>query len=224
MHRRSVAIAVVFFGLGLGGGVAIAPRLRSSATAEPAVSDEPDRVPAQVARRPEGRQQGAVRLAVAAARLAQAVPKLQPAPPRADVSPDNHQISLEDAPQPVRDVVTKLAMANPLRKPRLERRMYEGNPYYKAEFQVDGMKHEMFFDPKGAMVESQLDMPPSQMPALIHQAITQAAPGAQLIEAKRMEGLRYPSPLYEVDVTVGGTRRELQVNQAGQVVRDRAKD
>jgi hypothetical protein len=224
MHRRSVAIAAVFFALGVGAGLAIAPRVRAPATPEPAASAESDPIPEQAARRPERRDEAAVRLAVAAARLAQAVPKIRPAPPRAELPPDNQQLSLDEAPQPVRDVVAKLSMATPLRKPRLERRMYEGNPYYKAEFQVDGMKHEKFFDPKGTMVESQLDMPPSQMPALVQQAITQAAPGAQLIEAKRMEGLRYPAPLYEVDVTLGGRRRELQVNDAGQVVRDRTKD
>jgi hypothetical protein len=223
VHWRSVAIAAVFFGMGVAAGVAIAPHVRAPAASEPSAGAQPDGTPASVLRRPARSEEAAVRLAVAAAHLARAVPKIQPAPPGTDLS-DNHQLSLEEVPPSVRDVVTKLAMANPLRKPRLERRMYQGNPYYKAEFQVDGMKHEMFFDPKGAMVESQLEMPPSQMPALVRQAVTQAAPGAQLVEAKRMEGLRYPSPLYEIDVTVAGARRELQVNDAGQVVIDRTKD
>jgi YD repeat-containing protein len=148
------------------------------------------------------------------ARTAQQAPTPQTAPLQ--------QATFDTAPAPVREALLRLASGRPLKDLRIQHRL-EPVPRFETRFDLDGVEHEMNYDPQGKLLESEVEIGPSEIPATVQQSVNKIYPGAVLMETERMEGVRFPGPTYEIELRAGGVRRELWVNEAGEVVRDRLR-
>lgn len=224
--KRMAIVAGVCLMLGFGAGVLVTLRTRET-------------VPAELAGRgstligEHGRPAGAPgardeseRREVAGTELvrhaAKAPPKLV-ALPTAAVDERPRRLTLDQVPGPVRDVVSNFVAGRHVGKLNFETRLRKGEVHYRLDAHLDGIDHNMVFDERGTLRDSDIDVAASDLSPRAQQAIQRVQPGASVLKAKKKEGTDWPVPVYEVEIAVGGAHRELRVTDAGDVLRDRVK-
>jgi hypothetical protein len=221
---RIMILAPVLLGGGVAVGITLAPRLR----ARPSVPDlrgtgagpTPVATRRQESPSPRSDDPGA-RLALAVATLGQ-VPKLRPeAPPPAPREEWQH-MSPSDLPEGVQTALRQLTLGRPIHWHSLERIQHEGQPYFKAKLELDGVRQKFVLDEQGKVMKSAFDVSLGELPAPVSKGIQAIAPGATLLEAQRKQK-GDGQPYFEVNLQIEGQRQELEVTEDGQVMRRRMK-
>jgi hypothetical protein len=212
---RTFAVAAVCSAVAFAAGVLVAPRLHhppAVAVAAPAAA--PFAVPPA----------GTADRVLAAQRPTPAAPRVPRFETTEVTAPEAATfVGVNDVPAPIRDLILRLTAERAVKRLSIEPRDKDGRPHFKLSYEQDGAKHELFLDPAGTVKASETQMAMNEIPSRVTEAIAQALPGAGVLKAKKLEGAWYPVPLYEVDVRGGGDRREVQVNDSGEIVRIKVK-
>jgi hypothetical protein len=212
---QKVALAAVFSALGFVAGLVAAPRIHERPAPAQAAVDVDRESPSPVA---------AAVVPRAAPRAPTAVvppPRLAPAPP-AQLEPGNRR-GLDSFPAPVKEAAARLLAGGDVKHLDTGEREHDGKTYYKIEFERAGTKREYYYDAQGSLAHSELQLALGDIPTRVQQALAEALPGAGILKGKRLEGGLHQAPLYEIDVSTADSRREVQVNDAGEIVRIKVK-
>jgi hypothetical protein len=225
MTWRKILPPLAFTTLGLGAGIILAPHLRGGGddptpgqrTAR-AVDVAVERSPADRAAKVDG--QAAARRLLAMARAAQQASAVAP---RGDGSRSGGPgpVEFDQLPAPVKAAVSRLAAGQPV-KPGWAQRLVsaDNRTLYRVKADIAGVEHHLSIDEQGGLQQTKVDLGAAEIPAQVHRVVGAAWPGAVLLKAARLTETGRP-PYYEVDVRAGSERRELQIDEAGAVLRDR---
>jgi hypothetical protein len=162
----------------------------------------------------------AARLLLAASSLASAAGPSLPA--RVALRPRKASVTFETLPAPVREALQRLAAGKPLQRLQLRESEREGQPVFDMQFDLEAVEHEIVVDAHGKLIEAQIDVAVGEVPHSLTEEIFKTLPDAVLIEAERHESEK-EAPYYEVELRSGGVRRELQLSESGEIIRNRAK-
>ena len=94
----------------------------------------------------------------------------------------------------------------------------ENSKEYEAEFKLNNKDVSANFKMDGTWVETETTIPASELPAAVANAVTKKYPGAVY---GRTEKIEKPSgkTLYEVNITVNGKKKELELDPDGVIVK-----
>ena len=225
--KTLILVAAVFMAAGLAAGAMFGPRVEPEPTAKlPAAESLPgvatERAQAGHTQRAlPNRDEGAVRLAAAAAALSR-VPQLQTRPEAAPAPHRPHRLALEELPPAVQQVVKQLTLGRKVTKPEFETRERNGQRYFKAEFLVEGVETEYALDEQGKVLASEVDMDPAELPSPVASGIQAALPGAMLLEAERNQ-VGDDKIFYEVEIRHQGQQMEVHVGEDGRILDQRVR-
>ena len=221
-----VTVAVICLGVGFTAGLLLGPRFGPPTAAVPAVTATvaAERFADPAAATPDlaERDQHA-RLGAAAAALSR-VPQLAAAqsPPPAQPVQDHRHLTMDELPKAVRDVLGQLSLGRKMHKLDLQTGIRRGVRLYRGEFELDGFEHEYRIDETGKIMESEIDVPVTDLPGPVTEGVQGLLPGATVTEVERKQEEDAP-PFFEVEVQHQGQRHELHVTENGEVLRNQLR-
>lgn len=93
----------------------------------------------------------------------------------------------------------------------------ENKTEWEAEFTLDGSKISANFSDDGAWVETEKEIPASQLPMAVAEAIQKQYPGWKITEADKTETAKNGT-IYEADVKSGKMKKSLAFKDDGTAV------
>ena len=89
---------------------------------------------------------------------------------------------------------------------------------YEAEFQLNSKNISANFGMDGSWMETETEIPVSELPSAVHKAITSKYPAATITGADKIE---QPGGkiLYEADIKTGGKTKEVELHPDGSFVK-----
>ena len=96
---------------------------------------------------------------------------------------------------------------------------------YEADFKVGKALYSAIFDKDGKWLETTSYIKPSELPKVIREAVSKKygeLSAYKIQEAEKKESEK--EVIYELDVKKGGYVYELELNEAGEVLKDEQKD
>jgi hypothetical protein len=171
-------------------------------------------------------------------------PATRPAPSAPCVPGDNPEgciprISREDLPAAVEAALARATSGRNLNELEIDLRPGQGRTTYDVRFEVtEDLDEKLTFADDGTFVESQIDVPPDDLPALVMRVASGALPAGQVVRAelhnvaagtyrKLNDGvpkgpLRYRSAsvFYQIDVRAPDGTHRLYVTEDGKVMKN----
>lgn len=123
------------------------------------------------------------------------------------------EVALNQAPAAVQAAVKRVAGDNKVDK--LVKETDEGKTVYEAEFKANGMAHSAKIAESGEVLEEEMDVQLSDLPAAARDAVNKKYPDGKIDRAELAKS--NGKSMYEVHVTSGNAKHEVVVSSTGQV-------
>lgn len=91
--------------------------------------------------------------------------------------------------------------------------------YYKVEFEINRMDHDIWYDSEGKVVKSKIEVASSELPSAVASAVKNAYPDYKIDSAEVL--VNNGTTTYKVEIEKGWTKeRNLIIDASGKIVSD----
>ncbi|UQN12448.1 PepSY-like domain-containing protein [Methylococcus capsulatus] len=130
---------------------------------------------------------------------------------------EEKELSAKQVPRAVHEAFQKAYPA--AKETKYSERTTDGKIVYEVEFEDRGRKLEATYGAEGALIETEEEIKPTELPEPVVSAIKKAHPGATVKEAEKVFNPKGTVSGYEVELADGKKRLELKLDANGTIVK-----